>query len=142
MRADFTGKFEGRQSPRTVLEPQERPDDGHGLAVACGSREMQSAEAGQAGASFPHRPGESPLVFKCEDPEFVSTALATVTPTQRSGVITHPGWKPNYPVEVPMAIIDPNGNVQIASGIKQPDRSTRSDFGCWNILARHFGDAK
>jgi hypothetical protein len=87
-----------------------------------------------------NHPDESPLVFKCEDPEFVSTALATAIPTQRSGVITHPGWKPNYPVEVPMAIIDPNGNVQVASGIKQPDGSTRTDFGCWNILTKHLGD--
>ncbi|MGA2992701.1 MAG: hypothetical protein ABSD88_19705 [Candidatus Korobacteraceae bacterium] len=84
-------------------------------------------------------PQESPLVFKCEDPEFVSTALATAFPVQRSGVITHPGWKPDYRVEVPMAIIDPNGNVQVASGIKQPDGSTRTDFGCWNILSKHFG---
>jgi hypothetical protein len=85
-------------------------------------------------------PEESPLVFKCEDPEFVSTALATAVPVHRSGLVTHPGWKPNYRVEVPMAIIDPNGNVQMASGIKQPNGSTRTDFGCWNILTKHFGD--
>jgi hypothetical protein len=86
-----------------------------------------------------NHPDESPLVFKCKDPEFVSTTLATAIPSQRLGVITHPGWKPNYRV-VPMAIIDPNGNLHIASGIKQPDGSTRTDFGCWNILTKHFGE--
>ncbi|HUN57136.1 MAG TPA: hypothetical protein VMU41_03420 [Candidatus Binataceae bacterium] len=87
-----------------------------------------------------NRPEENPLVFKCEDPEFVGTPLATAIPGQKSGLITHPGWKPNYRFEVPVAIIDPNGNLQIASGIKQPDGTTRTDFGCWNILSKHFGE--
>lgn len=85
-------------------------------------------------------PQESPIVFRCEDPEFVSAAPAKVVPIHRSGLVTHPGWKPNYKVEIPMAIVDPNGNLQMASGIKQPDGSTRTDFGCWNILTKHFGD--
>ncbi len=34
-----------------------------------------------------------------------------------------------------MAIIDSNGNLQIASAIHG-----QTDFGCWNILAKHFGD--
>jgi hypothetical protein len=85
-------------------------------------------------------PNENPLVFKYEDPEFVSAPLATAIPSQRLGVIAHPGWKPNYRFEVPVAIIDPDGNLQIASGVTQPDGDTRTDFGSWNILTKHFGD--
>jgi hypothetical protein len=80
-------------------------------------------------------PNLDPTVFKCEDPEFLSTALATEAPRSAKKVV-HPGWKPNYRVEVPMAIIDPNGNLQIASAI-----GGRTDFGCWNLLAKHFGDS-
>ena len=85
-------------------------------------------------------PDESPLVFKYEDPEFIISALATAMPSQRSGVVTHRGWKPNYSFEVPVGIIDSNGNVQIATGIKQPDGSTHTDWGSWNILTKHLGD--
>jgi hypothetical protein len=62
------------------------------------------------------------------------------TPPQTTAKEVHPGWKPNYRIEIPMAIIDSNGNVQVASGIKQPDGTTATDFGCWNILTKHFGD--
>jgi hypothetical protein len=85
-------------------------------------------------------PHLDPIVFKCEDPEFVSTPLTTEVRHIPKKVV-HPGWKPSYRVEPPMAIIDPNGNLQIASGIKQPDGSTMTDFGCWNLLTKHFGDA-
>jgi hypothetical protein len=79
-------------------------------------------------------PNCDPVIFRCVDPEFVGTPLATEIPKITKKVV-HPGWKPNYPVEVPMAIIDPNGNLQIASAI-----GGRTDFGCWNILMKHFGD--
>jgi hypothetical protein len=86
-------------------------------------------------------PNQDPVVFRLEDPEFVSTPLATEMPKARVGKVVHPGWKPSYRFEVPVAIIDPNRNLQIISGIKQPDGSTLTDFGCWNILTRHFGDS-
>jgi hypothetical protein len=49
-------------------------------------------------------------------------------------------WKPNYRFEVPAAIVDPNGNIQALSGIKQPNGSTLTDFRYWNVLTKHFGD--
>lgn len=79
-------------------------------------------------------PGFDPVVFKCEDPEFRGTPLLTEVPNITKMVV-HPGWKPNYPVKIPMAIIDSNGNLQIASGIHG-----QTDFGCWNILTKHFGN--
>jgi len=85
----------------------------------------------------PHR---SPLVFRYEDPEFVRTPLAIEMPKERKGKVVHPGWKPLYTFEVPVAIVDPNGNVQIVSGIKLPDGSTQTDFGSWNLLTKHLGD--
>lgn len=75
------------------------------------------------------------VVFKCEDPEFVSTPLATQIPNRKLPEV-HPGWKPNHRFEVPVAIIDPNGHIQIVSAVKLPDGSTASDFGCWNILQK------
>jgi hypothetical protein len=80
-------------------------------------------------------PDPDPTVFKCEDPEFLSTPLLTEAPSRPKKVV-HPGWKPNYKVEIPMAIIDPNGSLQIAAAV-----GDRTDFGCWNILTKHFGDA-
>jgi hypothetical protein len=85
-------------------------------------------------------PGKESVVFRYRDPEFVPTALATEMPKAPKGKVVHPGWKPQYRFQVPAAIIDPNGNVQIVSGIKQPDGSTLTDFGSWNILTMHFGD--
>lgn len=79
------------------------------------------------------------VVFKCEDPEFISTPLATEIP-KRNLAKVHPGWKPNHRFEVPVAIIDPNGQIQVISSVKLPDGSTATDFGCWNILTKHFGD--
>ncbi|MGC1659021.1 MAG: DUF4062 domain-containing protein [Candidatus Acidiferrales bacterium] len=84
-------------------------------------------------------PNLDPVVFKCSDPEFIGTPLATEVPKLAKKAV-HPGWKPNHRFEVPAAIIDPNGNVQVVSGIKLPDGSTLTDFGCWNILTKHFGD--
>jgi len=85
-------------------------------------------------------PHLSPLVFRYEDPEFVRTALATEMPKETKGKVVHPGWKPRYRFEVPLAIIDPNGNVQVISGVKLPDGSTQTDFGSWNLLTKHLGD--
>lgn len=85
-------------------------------------------------------PGLSPLVFRYEDPEFVRMALVAEMPKERKGKVVHPGWKPRYKFEVPVAIIDPNGNVQIVSGIKLPDGGAQTDFGSWNLLTKHLGD--
>lgn len=85
-------------------------------------------------------PHISPLMFRYEDPEFVRTALATEMPKERIGKVVHPGWKPEHRFEVPVAIIDPNGNIQIVSGIKLPDGSTQTEFGTWNLLTKHLGD--
>jgi hypothetical protein len=87
-----------------------------------------------------NNPNLEPVVFRYEDPEFVRTALATEIPKATKGKVVHPGWKPKHRFEVPAAIIDPNGHVQILSGVKLPDGSTLTDFGSWNILTRHFGD--
>jgi hypothetical protein len=54
-------------------------------------------------------------VFRCVDPEFVSTALATERP-QSSSPNVHPGWKPNYRFDVPAAIVDPNGHLHSFTG--------------------------
>ena len=85
-------------------------------------------------------PGMDPLVFKLQDPEFVAMPLAEKIPDSHSGKLVHHGWKPNHKFEVPVAIIDPNSNIQVISGVKQPDGSTRTDFGSWNILTKHFGE--
>jgi hypothetical protein len=85
-------------------------------------------------------PNKESVVFKYQDPEFVRTSLATEIPKTQVGKVVHPGWKPSYRFEVPAAIIDPNGHVQVMSGVKLPDGSTQTDFGSWNILTKHFGD--
>jgi hypothetical protein len=96
----------------------------------------------ERGASWiAKNPNRDPIVFKLEDPEFVSAPLATDVPKVRPGKVIHPGWKPNHRFEVPAAILDPNGNLQVVSGINLPDGSTLTDFGSWNILTRHFGDS-
>jgi hypothetical protein len=59
-------------------------------------------------------------------------------PKASKGKIVHPGWKPLHRFEVPAAIIDPNGNVQVVSGVKLPNGSTQTDFGSWNILNEAF----
>ncbi len=87
-------------------------------------------------------PGRESIVFRYQDPEFIRTSLATEMPKVSKGKVVHPGWKPLHRFEVPAAIIDPNGNVQVVSGIKLPDGSTLTDFGSWNILTRHFGDTQ
>jgi hypothetical protein len=87
-------------------------------------------------------PGKQSMVFRYQDPEFVRTSVATEMPKVSKGKVVHPGWKPQHRFEVPAAIIDPNGNIQIVSGIKLPDGSTLTDFGSWNILTRHFGDTQ
>lgn len=102
---------------------------------------LRSATTIEHGPQWIERnPDKESVVFRYRDPEFVPTALATEMPKARKGKDVHPGWKPQYKFAVPAAIIDPNGNVQVVSGIKQPDGSTRTDFGSWNILTRHFGD--
>jgi hypothetical protein len=79
------------------------------------------------------------MVFKCEDPEFANTPLITEVPIQKRPPV-HPGWKPKHRFEIPAAIIDPNGHIQVVSAIKLPDGSEAKDFGSWNILTKHFGD--
>jgi hypothetical protein len=87
-----------------------------------------------------NNPGLEPVVFRYEDQQFVRTALATELLKSSTGKIVHPGWKPKHQFNVPAAIIDPNGNVQVVSGVKLQDGSTLTDFGSWNILTKHFGD--
>jgi hypothetical protein len=87
-------------------------------------------------------PGLESVVFRYQDPEFIRTSLATEMPKVSKGKVVHPGWKPLHRFEVPAAILDPNGNVQVVSGIKLQDGSTLTDFGSWNILTRHFGDTQ
>lgn len=77
-------------------------------------------------------PNADPVVFKYSDPEFISTPLATEVPKLAKKAV-HPGWKPNHRFEVPVAIIDPNGNVQMMSGIQLPDGSEVTDLG--NVFA-------
>lgn len=83
-------------------------------------------------------PNSDPVVFACSDPEFVPTPLASEISGAKLQAI-HPGWKPNHRFELPVAIIDPNGNLQLA-GVELPDGSINRGFGCWNILTRHLGD--
>lgn len=87
-----------------------------------------------------NNPGLESVVFRYQDPELVRTSLATELPKGSKGKVVHPGWKPLHRFEVPAAIIDPNGHIQVVSGIKLPDGSTLTDFGSWNILTKHFGD--
>jgi hypothetical protein len=85
-------------------------------------------------------PTLDPVVFKCEDPQFVSTPLLSTRPTVKKGRAVHPDWKPNHLFQVPVAILDPNNNIQIVSAVKQADGSARTDFGCWDVLTKHFGN--
>jgi hypothetical protein len=73
------------------------------------------------------------VVFTCSDPEFSSTPLASALPVAERKPI-HPGWKPNHRFEFPVAIIDPNGHVQVMSGVKLPDGSVKTDFGAGIFL--------
>lgn len=79
-------------------------------------------------------PKSDPLVFACADKEFLSSPLASAIPTVRPQPV-HPGWKPNYRFEFPVAIIDPNNNLQVMS-------SPKADCGCWNILANPHGGGR
>lgn len=83
----------------------------------------------------------NPTVFKYEDPEFVSVPLLVEAP-QWGGANVHPGWKPKHRFEIPVAIIDSNGNLQVLAAVKGSDGSTINNFGSWNILTKHFGDAE
>jgi hypothetical protein len=87
-----------------------------------------------------NNPGLEPVIFRYQDPEFVTTALVTEMPKSSTAKVVHPGWKPSHRFEVPAAIIDPNGNIQVVFGVKAPDGSTITDFGSWNILTKHFGE--
>ena len=80
------------------------------------------------------------VVFACTDQEFCETPLAITLPAAKPQAV-NPGWKPNHRFEIPVAIIDPNNHVQVMSAVKLPDGSQKTDFGCWNILTKHFGDA-
>ena len=84
-------------------------------------------------------PNSDPMVFACSDPEFAPMPLVSEIPGARLQAV-HPGWKPNhrFELELPVAIIDPNGNIQLA-GARLPDGSINRGFGCWNILTRHLG---
>ncbi|HMD77462.1 MAG TPA: hypothetical protein VKG86_08810 [Terracidiphilus sp.] len=84
-------------------------------------------------------PTLDPFVFRCEDPEFIRAPLATAIPKSNPGKVVHPGWKPTHRFEMPVAIIDPNGNLQVG-GITLPDGTLSHGPGCWNILTQHFGD--
>jgi hypothetical protein len=84
-------------------------------------------------------PMRSPVVFACTEPGFISTPLASVLP-EKTPPLVNPGWKPNHRFYFPVAILDPNGNIEVMSGVKLPDGSQKTDFGCWNMLTRHFGD--
>jgi hypothetical protein len=86
-------------------------------------------------------PNSNPLVFRLEDPEFIGAPLLIEVPKLGAAKV-HPGWKPNHRFEVPVAIVDPNGNLQVMSAVMAPDGSTVNDFGCWNILTKHFGDGR
>lgn len=87
-----------------------------------------------------NNPSLEPVMFRYQDPEFITTALATEVPKSTIAKVVHPGWKPSHRFEVPAAIIDSNGNVKVLSGVKAPDGSTVTDFGSWNILTKHYGD--
>lgn len=84
-------------------------------------------------------PTLSPVVFHCQDPEFVPQPLLSEIPKNHAKAV-HPGWKPNHTFQVPSAIIDPNGHVQVLSGVKAADGGTITNFGCWSLLTKHFGD--
>ncbi len=86
-------------------------------------------------------PSSNPPVFKLEDPEFTSVPLLVEVP-QLPAVNVHPGWKPNHRFEVPVAILDSNGNLQVMAAVKAADGSTINDFGSWNILTKHFGGGR
>lgn len=83
-------------------------------------------------------PTLSPVVFACTEPGFVSSPLASVLPREKAQPV-NPGWKPNHRFEFPVAILDPNGHIQVMSGVRLPDGGQKTDFGCWNLLTKHFG---
>ena len=86
-------------------------------------------------------PTQNPILFTCTEPEFISSPLASAIPTKTHHPV-NPGWKPNHRFDFPVAIYDPNHHVQIMAGITLPDGSKKTDFGCWNLLLKHFGDSK
>ena len=88
-----------------------------------------------------NNPDQSPIIFQYQDPDFISAPLLTEIP-KIHGKDVHFGWKPKYKFAVPCAIYDPNGHIQVVSGVKQQDGSTHTDFGSWNLLTKHFGDTK
>ncbi|MGA9557926.1 MAG: hypothetical protein WBR11_13805 [Terriglobales bacterium] len=86
-----------------------------------------------------NNPMRSPIVFNCTQPGFLSTPLASALPNTAPPPV-NPGWKANHKFDFPVAILDPNGNVQVLAGVRLPDGSQKTDFGCWNMLTKHFGD--
>jgi hypothetical protein len=83
-------------------------------------------------------PRSNPIVFTCTDPEFMPASLAEKLPEPKP--LIHPGWKPKHVMEVPVAIIDPNRNVQFLAGVTLPDGSQNTEFGCWSLLTKKLGD--
>lgn len=79
------------------------------------------------------------VIYQCHDPEFIHADLLREIPKKHARTV-NPGWKPNHRFEVPVAIIDPNENIQVVMAVQQPDGSIWSDFGCWNLLTKHIGD--
>jgi hypothetical protein len=84
-------------------------------------------------------PMENPVIFTCTEPGFLGKPLASALPAKKPRP-ADPNWKADHHFSFPVAIIDPNGHVQVMKGIKLPDGSHKTDFGCWNMLTRHFGD--
>lgn len=82
-------------------------------------------------------PKADPVVFACSDPEFTPVPLASEIPSAKLPPV-HPGWKPNHLFELPVAIIDPNNNLQLA-GVKLADGSVSRGPGCWSVLTHHLG---
>jgi hypothetical protein len=93
------------------------------------------------GPSWKERnPTLDPVIFHCADPEFVETPLASEAPSTKREPV-HPGWKPNHRFELPVAIIDPNGNLQVA-GITGRDGKVSRGPGCWQILTGRLDEER
>jgi hypothetical protein len=82
-------------------------------------------------------PGKNRIVFEYQDPEFVPSGLLKEVPPKAKRSV-HVGWKPNHEFSVPVAIVDPNGRLQVMSGVKDSTGLT-TKFGSWNLLTEHFG---
>jgi hypothetical protein len=70
-------------------------------------------------------------VYTCTDPEFYSVPPLSTLPDASSQKV-NPGWKPNHSFSFPVAIMDPNKNIEV-NVVKEP--------GCWKCLVEHCPDA-